>query len=397
MEFHEGVTLESFWQDWFGMIGREIGSDTPIPLEFGNPPNPSRRKYSDNPNNLIASIKWCEENKHSIWITAQPFRDYAEPIGIEKLFFDFDDDYKYCSKCKKWFKKDDGKHVQKGQEKGTSHLLCKKHQILLVTNPRKEVVARDVRRFLRNLLPTKIIPFVVETYKGYHVYLFLYKIFGFDMKNIEFVKQVYRYLLEIYAGPDDYKFLDNVVRQDVVRMARVPLTIHEDWGKRCRIVKLSGEELVEDKVRNVSFYRTYGIKESDIRLAIKAVEKDLTNKHQQEISKVTEAGQDLINQGTGFIREIRPCFKARMQVGEMNHAMRLAFLPEIYFNGYDSAEKMIELFKSFSDFNPSITTYQVDYFFKHGAGTYPPYKCDTLIKKGYCIENDCPLYRKKNL
>ena len=62
----------------------------------------------------------------------------------------------------------------------------------------------------------------------------------------------------------------------------------------------------------------------------------------------------------GFVGKIRPCFRRRMESGEMGHQMRLALELEAYWTGYNTPEAMLELFKenytSNSNFHPLVVT-----------------------------------------
>ncbi len=62
---------------------------------------------------------------------------------------------------------------------------------------------------------------------------------------------------------------------------------------------------------------------------------------------------------------IRPCFIKALKYGEMYHQQRLALLSEAYTLGFHSPESIIELFRCLNDFDYSITSYQVNWFFTH--------------------------------
>ncbi len=76
MENH--VTKEQFLLEFFGSFGRDLG-------------NPERW-FTGNPTDIFPFIEECAENKAPTFISVQPMKHKARPLGIEKVFFDFD----YC-------------------------------------------------------------------------------------------------------------------------------------------------------------------------------------------------------------------------------------------------------------------------------------------------------------
>ena len=192
------------------------------------------------------------------------------------------------------------------------------------------------------------------------------------------------------------EFLDSSVIHDIKRLARVPLTIHEKWGQRCRIIRLDGEELVEDKVRSVAYYRQGGITSIYIEKAIQTLNEE--KEHHHEVL----SSENILPLYNNYIKQIRPCFQTRLESGEMQHSMRLSFLIEAYFNGYkgattkESEELLTNLFRQMNDFKEDTTRYQVQYFLTHEPDVYPPYTCSTLEKKGFCIQGDCKYWCLRN-
>ena len=70
MENH--ISKEKFLLDFFGAFGRDLG-------------NPERW-FTDNPNDVFSFIEECAENKAPAFISVQPEKDKAQPLGIEKVF-----------------------------------------------------------------------------------------------------------------------------------------------------------------------------------------------------------------------------------------------------------------------------------------------------------------------
>ncbi len=74
MENH--VTKEQFLMEFFGSFGRDLG-------------NPERW-FTDNPTDIFLFVEECAQNKTPAFVSVQPEKDKAFPLGIEKVFFDFD-------------------------------------------------------------------------------------------------------------------------------------------------------------------------------------------------------------------------------------------------------------------------------------------------------------------
>jgi len=398
IDFHSFSSIEKFWLNWFGLIGgREIGTN-----------RYPHRNWTDNPDDLLRHIKICEKEIRPIWITAQPFRwiktttnkygsrKIGEAMAIEKLFFDFDDDTKYCDQCKKYIKKDD--LIKNKKEKGS---FCPYCRFVCEEKPRLSIVGEDVIKFLRKAISIcksqrfkfSPEPFIVKTRKGYHVYFFLVDVMVFSKSKIKFAKALYKEMQEVLIGGVEYEFLDKKIIGDISRFARVPLTMHEKTGKICEIVN---EHLRTTKVRSVDFFKTYGIPDSFVKTTIMKLKKRLKEQHQKQKEELERFEQESSQNGRTYKKEIRPCFRIRMEKGEMNHAQRLAWLAEIYHNGYDTEGKMLELCrKTFNDYTERKSLRQIRDYFNHERYDYPPYKCSTIKRKGWCLYEKCPLWIAK--
>lgn len=387
MDFHGNMTLEKFFLEWFGLCGREIGSSEPCPLHT--------RLFTENPNDMLEMIKYCEDNKLPAWVSSQPRNAYGSLMGLEKIFLDFDDDTKYCPECKKWYVKDDLEHLTRlGNKNEKKTQICIKHQCPVILKPRKEEVGEEVKHFLQFRVHEGTNALVIETNKGYHIYLFLPRIYIFDKKNLESVKKIYISLVQRIIG-NSYRYIDSNVQLDTMRMARIPLTVHEVTGERCRIMRLNDKyELVEDKIRSITYYRNNAIPVEELILAVKEATDNIEKEKNIKIDSILKAGEDLLS--SSFSKQIRPCFQKRMEGGEMTHAQRLAFIKELYYNGYkgntdaETEEKITAVFRdNFNDFIEQKTRYYVKYFLRHEPDVYPPYRCETLIEKRWCLGTDC--------
>lgn len=391
IKFHGGLSLEKFYLEWMGFIGgREFGTDIPhMHGEVGKrgPDKPSVRRFTSNPNHILDFVRYCETTHKEgrkcrpCWISAQPFRGYGVQFGIEKLFFDFDDDTVICPKCNTRWKKD-----------ALDHKLCPTCKIECIIKPRLDVVGREVKRFV-NSIKDEVLPLIVETYKGYHIYLFLRQIFEVKPQNLGFAKRVYDKLQHMYIR-ERYVFMDDRIIGDIARLARVPITKHEATGKACLIVD---ENLNQTKVRHIEYFKIYGVPDSKVKKAVELVKKDIYEETLKKRKAAKDGSKDFTGNGfgTAFNRAIRPCFQDKIDKGQMSHGQRLAFLVEAYFSGFRGEEALIELFRNFVDFDERKTRYYVKYFLAHNPDKYPPYRCKTIMQKNWCIEAKCPIWCRK--
>ncbi len=117
MENH--ITKEQFLLEFFGSFGRDLG-------------NPERW-FTDNTLDMLSFIEECAENQLPAFMSVQPEKNKAQPLGIEKLFFDFD----YCKKSEKLTETE--------------------------TQQRKAELKEEVKHFLKQLGTLNIKPFVIKT------------------------------------------------------------------------------------------------------------------------------------------------------------------------------------------------------------------------------------------
>jgi hypothetical protein len=367
LTFHGNLTLRSFWERWFGNFGRELGSNIPHP--FGTNlkgDEKSRRMFTDNIKTYLEFIDWCIVNKAACWITNQPMRSYGVPLGLEKLFFDFD------------------YHLGKNEN---------------MTPSRREKVKGMVLSFV-DLLDAE--PLIVGTRKGYHVYIFLRRTYEVEERNLEFGKEVFGALClsqlklnKVYSEltEDDrnkWKYLDFSPLGDIVRMARVPLTPHEKSGLICQILD---RNLKPTKIRDIDLFKAYGLREDVIREAVEEVKAYHKRKIVDEWKKVEE-GAKTYNVGNGFKGQLRPCFTERLKIGEMHHQQRLALLMEAWWSGYKTEEQLMNICRNFKDYKEKTSLEQIRWFLKNKSGKIPPYKCDTIKAHGWCLKRECPIYKE---
>lgn len=361
------VTRRKFLLEFFGSMGRELGD----PLQH----------FTENPMEMFSFIEECTKQKKPAFISVQPrFRHHSPRkrfgiYGFEKLFFDFD-----------YGKKSD------------------KYTVRQIEIHRKKMEA-EVRIFLYNLTKirqTKIVPLVVKTRKGYHVYIYFDRIYEID-DNENFWKRVYGALYGRFTknNKHKYKYVDTTSREDIARLCRIPTSIHEKSGKECIVLDA---KMKPTKLRSIAYYRMYGLRREDLQRAVELVHAREETRKKDEVQSREEKKEnwEMIH---GFTGQIRPCFQVRMDAGEMTHEQRRALCVEVFFAGYNTPEKMIELFKCFNDWDGdksnSVCRYQVEYWFKEsidkdGKCKSKPYRCeDTIVKKGWCLKADCPIWLKR--
>jgi hypothetical protein len=336
------ITKQQFLLEFFGFFGRDLG-------------NPERW-FTDNPNDMFPFIEECTENKAPAFISVQPKKENAQPLGIEKIFFDFD--------------------------------YAKNSEILDVPEirKRKTELNEEVRYFLCQLGYLNIKPLVIRTRRGYHVYVFFDSVYEVN-DELEFWKQVYKQVQFTLLQDHKYRFIDYAVVGDINRMCRIPFSIHEKSGEECVVVD---SEFKEDKVRSVEYFKLYGLKQKDIMSAMDKVHefrKTLKEKRLKFASRTLSFDDS---------EGIRPCFVKSLNSGEMCHQQRLALLQEAYSLGFHSPESIIDLYRCLNDFNESITQYQVNWFFtnKVDRNDIRPYSCRTVQKYGWCLSDECPRMKK---
>jgi hypothetical protein len=337
------IKKEQFLLEFFGLFGRDLG-------------NPERY-FTDNPTDIFPFLEECAKNKLPAFMSVQPEKDKAKPLGIEKLFFDFD----YCKKSEKLTETE--------------------------TEKRKAELKDEVKHFLKQLDTLNIRPLAIKTRRGYHVHVFFDSIYEIN-NELEFWKQVYKQLQYGLLQDCNYRFIDHSVLGDINRMCRIPLSIHEKSGEECTIVNTL---LEQDKLRSVEYFKLYGLKQKDLLVAMDKAREFEKFRQQKQRKYVTR------NLTFESSNGIRPCFVKAMNSGEMCHQQRLALLQEAYSLGFHSPESIIDIFKCFNDFDESITEYQVNWFLVNRVGKdeIRPYSCRTIRKYGWCLGDECPRMVKK--
>jgi len=368
LEFHGTLTQTDWLYEWFGSLGRELG-------------NPARF-FTDNPNILVEFVKKCAEEKTPCFMSVNSYSAYDRPCGIEKLFFEFD------------IAKED--EVKKREEEGKPITEEEMKQ-------RKVEMEFELKTWLSKLSfdGRNIAPLVCKTRRGYHVYIFLSKVFTFEPKHFEFAKKVYKKLCDRFTNMMDLKYVDDH-NSNIKQLARVPTSIHQKSGEVCIIVD---NNLVQTKIRGLNYFRLYGIIPVEVARIIDLLKKEEKLKKAKEEQLKAEMPK---SRGWVQVRQgkIRPCFEKALDVGEACHQQRLALLLEAYCSSIITVEGMMELFSRFHDYDENIPNSkhicrtQVGWFFERqvkpllDAGKeVKPYKCSTIFKHGWCLKEECPIYK----
>jgi DNA primase catalytic subunit len=365
------ITEKEFLLEWFGLHGRELGD----PEQF----------FSDNPNDIFRFMIECEAEKKPAFMSVQPRNSHGVLLGIEKLFFDFDyADKTFVNKLETNVK----------DEKEREEVL----------NIRKTELLKEVSQFIEMLYKRnpRIIPLIIKTRKGYHVYIFLDKIY-----EVENAKEVYIALMKRMMSnfSKSLKYLDTNVVEDVMRLSRIPFSVHEKSGEKCLIVKMKktvdGYSFEPDKIRSLAPLKVSGLGKIDVGLAIK-VSRDTIKERIERINEAQEANKDSWEIVHGFVGDIRLCFKKALESGEMRHQMRLAMLLEAWYSGKHTFEEIMNVYRPLHDFDgnkvsgESKSRYQIQRFLDlEGYKGHPPYSCDKIQELGWCVREECPIYQRR--
>ena len=290
-----------------------------------------QRDYKATARDFVEWIESNEELRLCSYASVQPFRAYEDPYCIEKTFYDFD--------CKE------------DPDRAGSDAFD---------------FAGRLKRFY------DIEPLIVFSgNKGYHIYIFLEKQFGQEMAKPH-LKPVYERIQRMLLGNSRYETLDSSVIGDIAQLARIPYTHHEKTGKICRPLD----------IKDLAYYREYGVPFELCKKALYKVGKTLNEKSKSKNIK---------KRYHKFEKTIRPCITDALSRSHPSHKMRQAIVAELHADGWNNS-RIIETFSDFVDFDRKKTEYQVRHIVKKG---YAPFRCSTIQKLGECLQEKCPIYRRR--
>jgi hypothetical protein len=354
------IDKEQFLLEFFGNFGRELGDPD--------------QHFTEEPMEVFPFIEHCTRDKKPAFISVNPRVSHDNVLGIEKLFFDFD-------------------YGKKSDKFTDEQIEVKKKELL-----------NEVKIFLAQLSKAHIAPLTVRTRKGFHVYIFLDKIYQVRGNDFELLDETYYQLMMMFLTNNrhTYKYIDGSVLHDSKRMCRIPTSIHEKSGEECYLVKCISDDgkIVKDKLRSLEFFKNQGIREDTWIFAVgKAFDK--LQKEKEEAERHQREKKDGWEMTHGFVGSLRYCFQKAMDSGEGGHQLRLALELEAYWAGYKTVESMIDIFRKFHDFDEKTTRTQIEWFFKNKvseierSGKWKPYKCSTLEDLNICCKSSCPIYQRR--
>jgi len=329
---------EGFWRTWFGPhAGREAG-------------NP-HRTFLESANGLTPYILEREARREPCFLSVQPYRARDQVYGLDKLFFDFDSREDPPNLDRVW--------------KETCHFV------------------NALKRFygLRPLI-------VFSGRRGYHVYVWLWRVVEFRPSQEAWAKAVYKGLQGKLLKGLSYETLDPEVLGDIKRLARVPYTPHEKTGILCEPVTEGGQPLWVPPPA-LTGYREQGIQESLFHRVVEHVklEQEAIRERRAALA-ARQMRSKRTTTGAYPSRGFRPCITEALQDdldGEYGHLMRLAIAVEYLNHGY-TVDQVVPLFRTQGDFDAEKTRQMVEHAEKRA---YKPRKRETLRRYGFCHGQHC--------
>jgi hypothetical protein len=319
--------LEEFWRQWFRempLSGREIFKV--FDYDKNGNPNGNRFFYSDF-SAFQEFLRWTKAARRPCWLSVQPFLERDCVVSVEKLFFDFDSqDLEIAWKEARYF----AELLRKSY--GAEPLVC------------------------------------FSGRKGYHVYAFLQE--NAKFATVEKAKKFYNTAQRLILKGLKLETLDMQVVGDIKRISRVPYSIHEKSLQLCVPIT---ENRQPCWVLDVLPFRVHGLNRNFVELC-KAKAEETPRRRVFQVSPQKH------------IEGVRPCLQAALNadlVEKEGHLIRLAIAREYLKNGY-SPEQTAELFKNQSDYDYEIS---LGYVQKAAENDCKPFKCATIRKLGYCLEN----------
>ena len=280
----------------------------------------------------------CERQHKPCFMSVQPRRKHNVVFALEKLFFDFD--------CEG--------NVDKAFQEA------------------KEFSAKIKKYYGGESL------LVFSGHKGYHLYVFCEQTLQF---NPSLYKPAYEQLQKKLLRGLDYETLDPQPLSDVKRLARVPYSRHEETGHRCTPVTMNGDPLLV-LPSAIDGYRQHG-------LSVELVERTL-----EQIEKRRKRRRPRHKKRQIQFSDVRPCVNSALRQNlEGHHKMRHVIAVEFLHLGW-RVEDVVQLFATQPDFDPEESRYQVSHARRQG---YRTYTCEKIRGLGFCLEDECPIFKHKTV
>jgi len=358
------ISKQEFLIEFFGPFGRD----------FGDP----KQWFTDNPMDIFSHIEKCKQEKKPAFISVQPRTEHHTSdgvfgvYGIEKIFYDFD-----------YGRKSDN----------LSERQVKIHRLKM---------KKEIKIFINQLRKRGIIPLIIKTRKGYHFHVYFDSIYQID-NDEDFWRKTYEAFYNglLKGNSHKYKYADTTSSDDIFRLCRIPTSIHQKSGEECIILDMN---LKPTKIRSLEYFKVNGLRREDFIRAVKRVFAQ-ERKRKEAVAEVREKHKENHQVSHGFTGQIRPCFKKFMKAGEAQHQVRLAMVIEAFYAGHKSIQELIDWFRWARDWDgdksKSDCRTQIEWFWKRNVTKtrgepkckIKPYRCNTIREFGWCLGEECPIYR----
>jgi hypothetical protein len=306
----------AFWKAWFGpsLWGREVGDPC--------------RQFIDSPTDFVEFCLKAEIEKAPAYMSVNPFKNRDAVYGLEKLFFDFDDE----------------------------------------ANPENAV--REALEFAGALRQYyRVRPLVVPSgSKGAHVYVWIKTIIT---GNSHLLKRFLEKAVEVLLYGFEFKTLDRPASIDVKRLARVPYTVHNKTGRLCQPIGEGGEPL-KLEAEGLKVYRENGFGEGFIREIARRLRRG-----------EEESGSHGLTRIMFNVRRIRPQVQALIDKARsgvhLTYRCHLIILFELLNKGW-SDEEIHSLFMEF--FGEAYNRRETQYYITHARRRgYLPFKTCNIVQE----------------
>jgi hypothetical protein len=217
--------------------------------------------------------------------------------------------------------------------------------------------------------------------RGFHVHVFLRRPLRLD-GGPERLRLAYDMLTRMILRALPQRPDPSVVG-DVKRLARIPYTLHEASGLPClpvdggcRPVLLTPAALQELKHK--------GFPEEAIRLIAAKVDQTLAMRSFAPKPRPIPSGGKL-----------RPCIQEALKRpldGGEGHLMRIAVVREYQHRLRSGPEEIVLAFSSQADYDPERSRFYVKRLMEAPGR---PFRCETIRRLGYCLNGECPAYRRR--